>query len=260
MAGSALVTSNYNGSQISCTGASDGRITVTASGGTGALSYLLNEIPGNITGSITGVFTGLPAGPYTVRVRDLNLCTINTVQVTITAPTAVTATAAVTSNYNGSEVSCFGSSDGRITVTASGGTGALAYLLVQSPGNITGAASGIFTGVPAGTYTVRVSDLNGCNITTLPVTVDNPAAIAAPIAITSNYNGSPISCFGASDGIIRVTGTGGTGALTYVLDQNPANISGLNSGIFTGLPAGTYTVTVTDLNGCTKTSYICNTQ
>ena len=213
------ITSNYNGSHISCNGSTDGRITVTASGGTGALSYLLNEQPLNITGSLNGIFTGLGAGSYTVRVRDLNLCTVNTAAVTIIAPAAVTASAAVTSNYNGSQVSCNGSSDGKITVTASGGTGALSYQLIQIPGNVTGASSGIFTGVPAGNYTVKVTDLNGCNVTTLPVTITNPTAISAPISITSNYNGARISCFGASDGKIAVAGTGGTGVLSYVLDQ-----------------------------------------
>ena len=250
----AAVTSNYNGSQLSCNGSSDGRITVTATGGTGALSYYLNEIPLNVSGSITGIFTGLPAGPYTVRVRDLNLCEVNTVSVTITAPAAVTATAAVTSDYHGSQVSCTGSSDGTITVTAAGGTGALSYQLIQMPGNTTGFSSGVFTGVPAGTYTIRVTDLNGCNVTTLPVTISNPVAITAPISVTSNYNGSRISCFGASDGIITVLGSGGTGTLAYVLDQDPSNVTGASSGIFSLLPAGVYTVTVTDLNGCSKTT------
>ena len=248
------ITSNYNGSHVSCNGASDGRITVTAAGGTGTRTYFLNEIPGNITGSITGIFTGLPAGSYTVKVTDLNGCNITTVPVVLVNPTAVTASALITSNYNGSEVSCNGASDGIITVTASGGTGALAYQLQEQPGNTTGSVSGVFTGLHAGSYTVKVTDLNGCNVTTAAVVIDNPPALAAPIAITSNYNGARISCNGASDGVITVTATGGTGVLTYVLDQNPANITGAASGVFTGLPAGTYSVTVTDINGCTKTS------
>ena len=106
----------------------------------------------------------------------LNLCSKTTTSVTLNNPAAVTAIAAVTSNYNGSQVSCNGASDGRITVMASGGTGALSYLLVEMPANVTGAATGIFTGVPADTYTVRVSDLNGCNVITAPVTISNPAA------------------------------------------------------------------------------------
>jgi len=74
----------------------------------------------------------------------------------------VTVNALVTSNYNGSELSCYGSSDGVITATANGGTGTLSYSIVQMPGNLTGTVSGIFTGVPAGTYTIRVTDANAC--------------------------------------------------------------------------------------------------
>jgi PKD repeat protein len=247
---SLAITSNYNGARVSCFGASDGIITATAAGGTGALVYVLDQNPANVTGAASGVFTGLPAGVYSVTVTDLNSCSKTTNSVTIVNPTAVSATAAVTSNYNGSQISCNGASDGRITVTATGGTGALSYLLVELPGNVTGAASGVFTGLPANTYTVRVRDLNNCEVITVPVTVSQPLAITATSAITSNYNGSHISCNGASDGRITVTAGGGTGLLTYVLNEIPANVSGLNTGIFTGLPAGPYTVTVTDKNSC----------
>ncbi len=249
---SAAVTSNFNGSQLSCFGASDGRLTVTASGGTGTLSYLLNEIPANITGLITGIFTGLPAGPYTVTVTDKNLCSEVTAPVTITAPLAITVNASVTSDYNGSDVSCYGSSDGEITALASGGTGALSYAIVQMPGNLTGTSSGVFTGVPAGTFTIRVTDVNACFVVSTDVIVANPAAITATGLVTSSYNGSQVSCFGASDGEITITANGGTGTLSYILDQDPVNVTGAISGVFTGLPAGTYTVTVTDENGCTK--------
>ncbi len=251
---SAAVTSNYNGSEVSCFGASNGRITVTATGGTGALGYVLNEIPANTTGAITGIFTGLPSGPYTVTVTDVNGCNVTTVAVTIDDPPAVTATAAITSNYNGSEVSCNGSSDGRIEVTAGGGTGVLTYTLIEMPGNTTGASSGVFTGLPAGSYTVRATDVNGCNIVTPAVVIDNPAAVTGSALVTSSFNGRTISCYGASDGEITVTASGGTGALSYVLNQDPANVTGAASGLFTGISAGIYTVTVTDLNGCNITT------
>jgi len=248
---SAEVTSNYNGSQISCNGASDGRLTVTASGGTGILSYSLVEMPANVSGQITGVFTNLPAGTYTVQVSDKNSCNTYTTPVTISAPSAVTVNASVTSNYNGSDLSCYGSSDGVITALASGGTGALSYSIVQMPGNLTGTVSGVFTGVPAGTYTIRVTDANACYGISAEVIVDNPDIITATGSVTSNYFGSQISCFGAADGEITITANGGTGTLSFVLDQDPSNVSGSSSGVFTGLVAGNYTVTVTDLNGCT---------
>ncbi len=78
--------------------------------------------------------------------------------------------------------------------------------------------TGIFTGVPAGTYTIKVTDVNGCNITTASVTIDNPPAITATGAVTSTYNGSDVSCFGSADGEITITAAGGTGTLTYVLN------------------------------------------
>jgi PKD repeat protein len=246
------VTSDYNGSQISCNGASDGRLTVTASGGTGVLKYVLDQIPLNISGLNTGIFTGVPAGTYTVTVTDKNNCTAVTAPVTITQPPAILLSANITSNYNGSMVSCNGSSDGVITASASGGTGVLTYTILQMPGNLTGAASGIFTGLPAGTYTIRVYDINNCQVTAPNLVIVNPPAITATGAVTSNYNGSHVTCFGSSDGMITITAAGGTGALSYVLDQIPANVTGAASGIFTGVPAGNYTVTVTDLNGCTK--------
>jgi PKD repeat protein len=248
----AAISSNYNGSHISCNGGSDGKITVTAAGGTGALSYIINEAPLNTTGAISGVFSGLASGPYTITVTDLNICSITTLPVTLNDPPVLTIASSITSNYNGSEVSCNGAADGKITATSAGGTGTRTYQIVELPSNTTGAVSGIFTGLPAGTYTLKVSDANGCSATSAALTVDNPPAVTASIAITSNYNGSRISCYGASDGEIKVTASGGTGALNYVLNQDPGNTSGSTTGEFTGLTAGVYSVTVTDENGCSK--------
>jgi PKD repeat protein/uncharacterized protein (DUF2141 family) len=252
LSATATISSNYNGSHISCSGGSDGKITVTAAGGTGALSYLLNEAPLNTTGAITGVFTGLASDTYTITVTDLNSCSITTLPVTLNDPPVLTVASSITSNYNGSEVSCNGAADGRITATSSGGTGARTYQIVEVPSNTTGVVSGIFTGLPAGTYTLKVSDANGCSLMAPAVTIDNPSAISTSIAVTSNYNGSKISCYGATDGAIKVTASGGTGTLTYVLNQDPGNLSGSASGEFTGLSAGVYSVTVTDENDCSK--------
>ena len=248
---SAAVTSNYNGQHISCPTATDGIITVTASGGTGALTYRLDQAPLNLTGAASGVFTGVGAGSYTITVRDLNSCFVVTVPVTIVPPTAVAASAAVTSNYNGRQISCNGASDGIVTVTVSGGVSPYSYVLNEIPANVTGAASGIFSGLPAGTYTVNVRDANNCQVVTLPVTLSAPTAVSGTSAVTSNYQGAQISCVGASDGIIRVTGSGGTAPYTFVSIEVPGNVSGATTGIFTGLPAGSYTFTVRDVNNCT---------
>ena len=244
------VTSDFNGEDISCVGATDGVITITASGGTGAFSYRLDQVPANTSGNASGIYTGVGAGTYTVTVRDVNSCFVVTTPITVAPPAALAISATVTSNYNGRQISCSGVSDGEITATASGGVPAYNYLLVEIPGNTTGATNGIFTGVPAGTYTVRVTDLNGCQQTTAPITISQPAVLTASAVITSNFNGQQLSCAGASDGRIQVTASGGTTAYSFVLVEIPANISGASSGIFTGVPAGTYTVSVTDVNSC----------
>ncbi|MCX8490146.1 MAG: hypothetical protein ORN54_03685, partial [Cyclobacteriaceae bacterium] len=120
----------------------------------------------------SGIFTGIPAGTYTFNARDANNCFIVTAPITITPPTVVTASAAVTSNFNGSQVSCVGASDGVVTVTANGGTGILQYTFDQFALNTTGQSSGVFTGVPAGNnYTFTVRDANNCTVVTLPKNV-----------------------------------------------------------------------------------------
>ena len=77
---------------------------------------------------------------------------------------------------------------------------------------------------------MKVTDVNGCNVTT-SVTISNPTAITATGVVTSNYNGRQVSCYGSTDGIITVTAAGGTGALGYVLDQDPANVTGATTGL-----------------------------
>ncbi|MBL7832694.1 MAG: gliding motility-associated C-terminal domain-containing protein [Cyclobacteriaceae bacterium] len=246
----AAITSNYNGQHIRCVTATDGEITVTASGGTGTLSYRLDQVPLNLSGAASGIFTGVGAGLYTVTVRDLNSCFVVTVPITVVAPPAIVASASVTSNYNGRQISCNGASDGRIAVTASGGVGAFSYVLSPAV-NASGAASGVFTGLPAGSYTVMVTDGNGCQVTTASVTLSEPTAVSGTSSVTSSYHGAQISCVGSTDGVIRVTASGGTAPYTFISVEVPANVSGATTGIFTGLAAGSYTFTVRDANNCT---------
>lgn len=253
VAASGTVTSNYNGEDISCVGASDGQIGIIANGGTGLYTYKLDQVPSNTTGDGSGVYTGLSAGIYTVTARDVNNCFIVTAPITITSPTAITASAAVTSNYNGRQVSCNGASDGIITVTAGGGVGGFTYVLSPAV-NATGAASGVFTGLPAGTYTITVTDLNLCQRVTASVTISEPAVVAPSSTVTSNYNGEDISCVGSSDGTITVSVSGGTAPYTYSFVEIPGNTSGQSTGIFTGIPAGTYTFNVLDINNCPATT------
>lgn len=186
-----LVTkSNYNGFNIKCAGDVNGSFEVSASGGIAPYMFSVN----GAALSSSGVFSTLPAGDHTVTVRDGNSCEKQLV-VNLTTPAALVATAIVTSNYNGQQLSCFGNSDGTITAIASGGATPYSYSLVGFPGNTSGNNTGIYSNLSAGMYSIKITDNNGCNFTTLTVTINAPSSLQIVSAITSNYNGAHVSCF-----------------------------------------------------------------
>lgn len=216
-------TSNYNGFPISCNGASDGAVTATATGGTGAYSYLWGPGAGNLT---TPSITGLAAGTYGITVTDGASCS-STALVTLVEPTALS----LTSN-NIVHVSCNGGSDGAISTNAAGGITPYAYLWNNST------TTDSLIGLSVGAYTVTLTDANGC-IIDISVSINQPSALA-----TTLVSSTDILCNGDSTGSISMNSTGGTAPYTYSWSN------GATTDALTGLPAGTYTVTATDANGC----------
>ncbi|HEY4289657.1 MAG TPA: MBG domain-containing protein [Puia sp.] len=225
----ATVTSQTN---VSCNGGTNGSATVSASGGTGPYTYSWS--PSGGTGATA---SGLSANMYTVTITDANGCT-KTTTATITQPTVITAS--VSSQTN---VSCNGGSNGSATVSASGGTGPYTYS--WSPSGGTGATA---SGLSANMYTVTITDANGCTKTTT-------ATITQPTVITTTGAQTNVSSYGGSDGSATVSASGGTGPYTY--SWSPSGGTGVTA---TGLAEGTYTVTITDANGCTATSSFTITQ
>lgn len=104
------------------------------------------------------------------------------------------------------------------------------------------------TGLTAGTYTVTITDQLGCD-TALTATITEPAGLAIA-SITSD----DVTCHGGTNGTANVTVTGGTPA--YAIGWS----NGMTGTGITGLPAGTYTATVTDANGCTAQAATTITQ
>ncbi len=233
----ASVISNYNGAQISCNGSADGLLSATATGGVGPYFYNWNTTPPQST----QVATGVGAGTYIVTVTDINGCT-DTASITITQPAAITASGAVTSNFNGFGVSCFGGSNGAATITATGGTGTLNYTWPAGSG-VGNTANA--TGLTAGTYVVTVTDTNSCSAT-VSITVTQPTQLSA--ATTAE----DAKCFGSTDGRAWVTVTGGVPTYTYSWNTTPVQ----STDTATNLGAGTYTVAITDQNGCSATATV----
>jgi len=228
-----LVIDSEASTGINCNGIDDGTLTVSASGGTGTLTYTLN--PGAIATNTTGIFTGLGPGVYTVNVTDDNGCSTDSNPFTFVYPPAI-----FIDSETSQPLTCNGIDDASISVSASGGTGTLTYTL--NPGSITN-TTGDFTGLGPGTYTVDISDANACGpVTSTPVIFNYPAAISI-----DSESSVPLTCFGIDDASIAISASGGTGTLTYTL--NTGAISNI-TGNFTNLGPGNYAVTVTDDNGC----------
>jgi len=217
----AALTAIQSQTDVTCTGGSNGTASVVASGGTGAYTYLWSP-----TGGTAATATGRTAGSYTVTITDANGCSIQK-NFTINAPAALTATQSQT------DVTCNGDSNGTASVVASGGTGAYTYL--WSPSGGTAATA---TGRTAGSYTVTITDANGCSI-------QKNFTINAPAALTATQSQTDVTCNGDSNGTASVVASGGTGAYTYLWSP-----SGGTAATATGRTAGSYTVTITDANGC----------
>ncbi|UPT66678.1 MAG: T9SS type A sorting domain-containing protein [Sphingobacteriales bacterium JAD_PAG50586_3] len=228
----ALSVAGTNQTNVLCFGNSTGSVTVAGSGGTPNYQYKIGNGP--LQGS--GTFNGLAAGTYTITVQDGNNCT-STVPVTITGPSAALAGSISTQT----PATC-GSNNGGVTVTASGGTANYQYKIDNGPLQPTG----VFTGLSAGPHTVTVQDANGCT-TTVSATITSPSAVTATV-----NNADNVSCNGAGDGEMDITGSGGTPNYTYSLDGTTYQ----GSGNFTGLDAGSYIVYVKDNSGCIDTAQV----
>ena len=213
---------------VSCAGASTGSVSSSPSGGTGGYSYAWSN--GGTGASISGV----PAGTYNVTITDGNGCSAGSNTVTVSQPASAPSVSVSTS----ANVGCAGASTGSVSSSPSGGTGGYSY--AWSNGG-TGAS---ISGVPAGTYNVTITDGNGCSAGSNTVTVSEPsAALAATASVTTN-----VTTFGGSDGSASVSVAGGTTGYTYAWSNGGTGAS------ITGLPVGSYSVAVTDANGCFITS------
>lgn len=221
----AVVSVNIN-NHVSCFGGNNGSATASATGGTAP--YTFTWQPGNLSGASQN---SLSAGTYTVYVTHSGNC-IDSTTVTITQPSS--ALSATITTFNNTFCT---SNTGSATVSVSGGTSPYSYS--WSPNGGTGPTA---NNLGVGTYTVTVTDNNGCQDT---ATV-NIATLNGPVI--SNPSQNNVTCFGLSNGSASITVSGGTTPYTY--SWSP---SGGNASSATGLAAGSYTVTVSDSAGCSAT-------
>ncbi len=215
------ITANSTFTPVSCSGTCDGTASVTPSGGTSPYTYLWAN------GQTTSSVSNLCVGATSVTITDFNGCT-NVVNFDITSPNVLTAIISST------DVSCNGGNDGTATVTPTDGTAPYTYQWNDALSQTTQTATGLI----AGTYTVTVTDLNGCSTSDVVTVNENSLMVANEITTDA-------TC-GTNDGTITLAPSGGNAPYTYVWTSLP----GITVPNVTGLSAGTYSVEITDANGC----------
>ncbi|HRE73537.1 MAG TPA: gliding motility-associated C-terminal domain-containing protein [Flavobacteriales bacterium] len=234
-----VLSLNPSFTEPSCAGVCDGTATAGPAGGTLPYTIAWFEQPGNIlNGQTSDPATGLCDGNYSVTVTDGLGCTA-TASYTLTDPiTMVVASSSTTT-------SC-GICDGTTTVNIIGGTAPYSVVWMNATTMTPTGQTGITaTGVCAGNYFAIITDANGCSVNSPQVTV-SPNVIITASAISV----SP-SCFGFCNGMVDVTVSGGTAPFTFQWFDQTTNLPiGQSTEDAIGLCAGTYYVTITDVNNC----------
>jgi hypothetical protein len=217
---------------INCNGGSNGALNLTPAGGVGPYSFNWS------TGATTEDINGLTNGTYSVIIKDTKNCQ-QTFNGTLTQPLPVTVSA-VTSNFNGSGVSCFGASNGTVNITPAGGNGGYTFAWSN------GAAIEDISGLIAGSYSVIVTDSKSC-------TGNQTIQLTQPLSLVTTSTPQNILCFGGNTGSITLNATGGTTNYEYSIN-NGTNWQ--STPTFNNLTAASYAILTRDANGCSDSDNV----
>jgi len=213
------VSATASPENVSCDSSSDGKIVIAASSTNGNTTYSLNNSPFQSN----AVFSGLPAGTYTVEVKDPLNCSVK-LEVTIansTPPTIV--------DLNASDITCFGKQNGRISLNALPANNYTYTLLPTGSNNTTG----VFLNLEANSYTIIASDNKNCKDTAFAQITEPPLLTFGNIDIT------PVSCNKSNGKIIAKNET--FPSAMYILRPG---LKSNSEGYFDNLSSGWYTVSI----------------
>ncbi|MEP7264282.1 MAG: gliding motility-associated C-terminal domain-containing protein, partial [Bacteroidota bacterium] len=203
----------------SCFGSTNGSIYITVNGGVSPYTYQWSN------GALTQDITNLPSGTYTVTVTDSIAC-VDSLVITLSEPALLSVT------FNKIDPSC-GLNNGSVTALPAGGTSPYQYLWSNAQVTQT------INGLAAGNYTVTVTDLHNCTATADTDLVAHPS----PVIVSDSTNS--VSCFSGTDGDIYILVISGSSPFSYLWSNGAVVEDNIN------IPAGQYTITVTDSLGCT---------
>jgi len=237
------VKSNFNNYEISCFGGDNGSIMLNPSGGITAFpyQYAWNIIDGS--GIVEGAANqnNLTKGEYSVTVKDANDCEVMWNYVFDEPKKLIT-------HIDSFSIACFNVNTGAADLTVSEGVSPYTY--IWSNGETTEDIGSLSKGI----YFVDIIDDNNCHISDT-TEVTQPPDIIISLDAPLQYSGRMISCFGESNGIVNSLVTGGFGAYTYKWKRGTDMIqSGLSKPSISDIPAGLYTLSITDENLCSDSA------
>ena len=227
-----VISPNATATAVTANGVNDGSAASNPSGGVGNFTFLWSN------GMTTSMINNLAPGSYTVTVTDGNNCSSNQ---TVTVNDIGCAISISTTSTN---LLCFGDSNGMASVSVNTGAAPFSYLWSN------GAITEIISNLVVGSYTVTVTDNNNCPVSET-VTITQPDLLELSENVQSVLQ---LDCFGNNNGVAAIEVTGGASGNIF----NWSN--GMMGNPISNLPAGTFTGTVTDANGCFETINFTITQ
>ncbi|MBL4577977.1 MAG: SprB repeat-containing protein, partial [Flavobacteriales bacterium] len=215
--------------EAACDSTCDAMAEVIGSGGVAPYSYLWSN------GDVGVMADTLCASTFFITVTDANGCTADN-DIIVAGPNGFISSITDTTMV----VGCFGACNATAEVTGNGGVPPYTYKWVDSGGSPLPGSSPTIAGLCAGSYFAVVKDASTC-VTTAPFTITEPGSLTPNICATQN-----VSCNFACDGSATVCFTGGTAPITYLWND----FASQTTATATNLCAGTYRVTLTDVQGC----------
>ena len=219
-------------SDVNCFGGNDGFATYTFTGGVGNYQYSWTDSSG-VWSSDSLNLTNASAGMYFLNAADSNGCPVLDT-VSIGEPPVLALTIDSTS-----DLTCYQNADGYLSATVTGGFGSYNYYI-----DGVAAVSLTIDSLDAGSHVVSVVDDNGCS-DSASFTLTEPVLLTASTSVVQYLGGIQVSCIGATDGAIDVFVNGGTLPYNYLWADGDTTEDRSNIG------AGSYSMTVTDEQGCT---------
>jgi gliding motility-associated-like protein len=242
LVGPSQLNVQFNVSNVTCFGENNGAIDIVTNGGAGISSFFWSTANGSGIVLTQEDQSNLTTGSYNLLIEDAQGCSFDTTFI-ISSPPALNINSTVTAFASGTNISCFGVSDGNIGVQMTGGSGTYNYEWSTTNGSGLQTGQSSQSALAAGGYSLIVTDSNHCE-------ASETFNIVGPSQLNVQFNVSNVTCFGENNGTIDIVTNGGAGNNSFF--WSTANGSGivLTQEDQSNLTPGSYNLLIEDAQGC----------